>query len=102
MIGFDMGGNVIGGPGTFGDPDDESGRNALNFNLIGLAQPNQPVSPISSLVSQVVAPSMVTHNIPTPLNPNAVPTMNDPDEMGPWSSTLYGILDTINNPGPVI
>ena len=45
---------------------------------------------------------MVTHNIPTPLNPNAVPTMNDPDEMGPWSSTLYGILDTINNPGPVI
>lgn len=102
MIGFDMGGNVIGGPGTLGDPDDESGRNALNFNLFGLAQPNQPVSPISSLVAQVVTPSMVTHNIPTPLNPNAVPTMNDPDEMGPFSSTMYGILDTINNPGPVI
>ena len=28
MIGFGMGGNVMGGPGNFGDPDDESARGA--------------------------------------------------------------------------
>ena len=82
-------------------PDDPAISAPFNLgsNPFGIAQPGQPVSPISSLVSQVVAPSMVTHNIPTPWNQGAVPTMNDPDEMGPWSSALYGVL---SNPGQAV
>ena len=97
MIGFDMGGNVIGGPGTLGDPDDEKG-----WNLLNLAQPNQQVGTLSSLFSQVVTPSMVDHYVPTPLNPNAVPTMRDIEKMTPKDRAIYNTLDFINDPTQIV
>ena len=95
-----VGGNIAGqGHGSPRKSVDDAVYDApfnLGQNPFGIAQPGQPVSPISSLVSQLVAPSMVSHNIATPLSPDAVPTMNPRDEMGAWSGLVY---DSINNPG---
>ena len=98
-----VGGNIDGqGHGSPRKSVDDAVYDApfnLGQNPFGIAQPGQPVSTISSLVSQLVAPSMVTHNLPTFWSPDAVPTMNPRDEMGAWSGLVY---DSINNPGQAV
>lgn len=69
MIGFDMGGNVIGGPGTFGDPDDESARGAYvsGYGTTGLqTAKNVPIGIGQQVLGQSPNELAVTYGLLDP------------------------------------